>query len=127
MIVFINANGPRPQVKVRARGIVGGKDGIFDPVDVGRSLGHILSPEKVRVILRPGIAGADLLGVDVVNTAFSDIEVDVPVDADVPFHRNFVRVRIVAGVVSINIGVADVNRDIVSRRRYAVLVSSFSA
>src|SRR5205085_9009260 len=73
------------------------------------------------------IIGADLFGVDVVNAAFGDVNADITVDADVSFHRDFVSPRVVLSEISVNVGVTNVYRHIVSRRGDAVLVSGFSA
>ena len=78
------------------------------------------------------VEGAHTVGFDgsrfgVVDDAIADVELDSAIDADVPLDAHFVCAGVVFRGVAVNVGIADVNGDIVARGRDPVLVVSPAA
>ena len=115
----------RPQVEIRVRRVVGGESAVLDSIAVLGDFGDVFTAQEVRVGRRLYVRGADLFGVGVVNGFIGQINTDVAVDAHVSVGGHFVRGRVIARVIGIDVAVADMDLDVVVRCRDPVFVAGF--
>ena len=86
VVIFVNADRPRVQMKIRSGRIVRRKRRVFDAVNIVRRFVDGLSTQEIGMVIRPDITRANLFRVDVVNSALGDVDAGVAINADVPFH-----------------------------------------
>ena len=104
-----------------------GEDSVLYQVAVFGNLADILTANKVWIRFGPHVGRANPFCVDVVNAALGQVKIDIAIDSHMAFRQHFVCVRIVLRVIGVDVCVADVNGDIVSRCGQPILIAGFAS
>ena len=68
----------------------------------------------------------DFLGIEIVGAVLGDKQFILAIDAHVPLSRDLVALRVVLGGIGVDVGIANMNGDIVTGVSDSVLVTGFA-
>src|ERR1043166_8302762 len=116
-IVFIDPDRARPEMKIRSRGVFRSKRAVADQVTVFGNLLYVFARKEIGFRRGAAFFPTDLFGLGVVDRALGQIEIDVAINPHIPLGDHFVGMRIVLGVIGIDVRIANMNSHVVARRR----------
>ena len=111
-------------MKIRLRRIVRREGAVLDRVFLVRVARHSFPGQEIRVSAGPHLFGVDRFSVEVIGRFFAHVERHAAIDADMTLQIHRALGRVVLREIRVNIGIAEVDCDIVARSGEAVFVMS---